>query len=98
MSDSVGKAAHRLGDENNGGGPISSIPQSTVFINNLQASIDGSAVDGHFLDFPTSTAGGSPTVFITNIPANRTGDEDECGHIRDQGSPNVFIGDGAQQN
>lgn len=92
------KSAHRLGDENDGGGDIASVPQSTVFINNLQASIDGSVVNGHGLDFPTATAGGSPTVFITNIPANRTGDEDECGHARAEGSPNVFIGDGVQQN
>jgi uncharacterized Zn-binding protein involved in type VI secretion len=31
-------------------------------------------------------------VFINGIPVNRQGDEDECGHGRAEGSPDVFIG------
>ena len=88
------KPAHRLGDPNDDGAAITSIPQSTVFINNLQASIDGSEVAEHGIgehDSPL-TATGSPTVFFTNIPANRTGDPDTCGHARAEGSPDVFIG------
>lgn len=88
----MSKPAQRLGDANDGGGAISSVPQSTVFVNNQQASIDGSAVDGHGLHFPTATTSGSPTVFINNTPANRTGDADACGHARAGGSPDVFIG------
>jgi len=90
----MSKAAHRLGDPNSDGAAITAIPQGTVFINNLQASINGSEVEEHGIgehDNPF-TDSGSPTVFITNIPANRTGDPDTCGHPRAEGSPNVFIG------
>ena len=85
-------AVHRLGDENDGGGAISSTAQNTVFVNNQPVSIDGSEVDGHDLHLPTVTANGSPTVFINGIPVNRQGDEDECGHGRAEGSPDVFVG------
>lgn len=86
------KPVHRLGDVNDGGGDIANTVQNTVFANNLPVAVDGSVVNGHGLHFPTSTANGSPTVFINGIPVNRQGDEDECGHARDQGSPNVFVG------
>lgn len=85
-------AVHRLGDENDGGGPISGTAQSTVFANNLPISVDGSTVDGHDLHLPTSTTSGSATVFINGIPVNREGDADECGHSRAEGSPDVFVG------
>lgn len=90
----MSKAAHRLGDPNDDGAAIVSIPQSTVFVNDLQASIDGSQVEEHGIgehDNPF-TDSGSPTVFINNIPVNRTGDPDTCGHARAEGSPDVFIG------
>jgi uncharacterized Zn-binding protein involved in type VI secretion len=87
-------SAHRLDDPDEAGASITSIPQGTVFINNQLASIDGSDVAGHAPGVHSSpqTANGSPTVFITNIPANRQGDADTCGHPRAEGSPDVFIG------
>lgn len=88
------KPAHRLGDVNTDSAAITNIPQGTVFVNGLQASIDGSEVEEHGIgehDSPL-TANGSPTVFIENIPANRMGDPDTCGHPREGGSPDVFIG------
>lgn len=90
----MNKAAHRLGDPNDAGAAITSIPQSTVFINGLQVSIDGSDVEGHGVGEHAGplTASGSPTVFINNIPVNRTGDPDTCGHPRAEGSPDVFVG------
>lgn len=88
------KPVHRLGDVNDGGGDITEIPQNTVYANNLLISVDGSRVEPHNLHFDTVTANGSPTVFIAGIPVNREGDEDECGHVREDGSPDVFVGDG----
>ena len=36
------------------------------------------------------TTSGSGTVFANNIPVNRQGDRDSCGHVRIDGSPDVF--------
>lgn len=90
----MNKAAHRLGDPNEAGAPIIEVIQPDVFTNNLLASIDGCPVEGHGSGEHASplTDSGSPTVFIHNIPANRTGDPDTCGHPRAEGSPDVFIG------
>jgi uncharacterized Zn-binding protein involved in type VI secretion len=87
-------AAHRLNDPDEAGAAINSIPQSTVFINDQLASIDGSDVDGHGTGEHSGpqTANGSPTVFIGGIPVNRQGDADTCGHPRADGSPDVFVG------
>lgn len=87
-------AVHRLGDVNDDGAEVYDIAQGTVYANGLLVSIDGSKVEGHDTgehDDP-ETANGSPTVFINGIPVNRTGDEDTCGHQRDSGSPDVFVG------
>lgn len=87
-------AAHRLNDPDDAGAAITGIPQGTVFVNNQPASIDGSSVAGHGRGEHSGpkTANGSPTVFIANIPANRQGDADTCGHARASGSPDVFVG------
>ena len=90
---------HRLTDCNTGGGCITSIPQSTVFANNLLVSVDGSIGTGH-PPCPTPvihcegvwvTTSGGPTVFVQNIPVNKKGDPDSCGHVRASGSPDVFL-------
>jgi uncharacterized Zn-binding protein involved in type VI secretion len=85
-------AIQRLGDINDGDGEIQDIAQGTVYANGQLASIDGSSVSGHDLHLPTATANGSATVFINGIPVNRQGDEDECGHSRVDGSPDVHVG------
>ncbi len=85
------KPVHRLGDLNEDDGEITDVIQQTVFANNLPISVDGSDVE----DGSDVTANGSPTVFIAGIPVNRQGDEDEDGSARAEGSPNVFVGDGA---
>lgn len=91
---------HRMSDCNTAGGCITSIPQSTVFANNLLVCVDGSIGTSHP---PCSndnrvhcqgnwiTTTGGPTVFAENIPVNKTGDPDSCGHTRATGSPNVFL-------
>lgn len=87
-------AAHRQGDQNDGGGTIDGVAQGTVYINGQLASIDGSAVSGHGTGEHSGpvTANGSPTVFIGGIAVNRQGDADTCGDGRAEGSPDVFVG------
>jgi uncharacterized Zn-binding protein involved in type VI secretion len=87
-------AVQRLGDINDGDGEIRDIAQGTVYANGLLIAIDGSFVESHDLHIESYTTNGSPTVFINGIPVNRQGDEDECGHTREDGSPDVYV-DGA---
>ncbi len=84
---------HRLTDPNTDGASIVDVIQKTVFANNLLVSVNGSPVEGHGMP-PHSdpvTANGSQTVFIENIPVNKRGDADTCGHARETGSPDVFV-------
>jgi len=85
---------HRMGDPNDAGAPIVSVPQSTVFVNGRIGSVDGSSVAGHGKNVHSSpkTANGSATVFFGGIPANRQGDADTCGHTRTSGSPDMIVG------
>jgi len=92
-------ACQRLNDLNTGGGRIISIPQSTVFANNLLVCVNGSIGTSHppcpkpsiHCQGNWITTSGGPTVFIENIPVNKTGDIDSCSHSRASGSPNVFL-------
>lgn len=91
--------AQRLGDPNDAGGVIDSIPQSTVFANGLPMSVDGSTGTSH----PTcpinpihcagnwTTANGCATVLIGGIPVNHDGNADTCGDVRVAGSGNVNV-------
>lgn len=92
-------AIQRLTDANSAGGIINSIPQTTVFANNLRVSINGSIGSSH-PPCPTvpihcqgnwTTANGSSRVYVAGIPVNFTGNADTCGHTRVGGSSNVFI-------
>ena len=89
-------AAQRMTDANDGGGIISSVPQSTVFANSKLLSVNGSSVTTHGEDpavhSGATTANGSLTVFADGTAVNRTGDVDSCTHTRDGGSSNVNIG------
>lgn len=90
----MNKPVHRLGDPNEADAVVTEVIQSSVYANNILIAIDGCPVEEHGTgehDSPV-TANGSPTVFITNIPVNRLGDEDSCGHPRAEGSPDVFVG------
>ena len=92
----MGENAQRFGDANTGGGTISSVPQSTVFVNGKLLSVDGSSVTTHGTDpavhSGATTANGSSTVFAGGIAINRTGDADSCTHTRTGGSSDVFVG------
>jgi|TARA_B100000959_G_scaffold265989_1_gene308008 hypothetical protein len=88
----------RKSDKNNATPPgiIDLIPQATVFANNLEVAVDGSMGTFHYpwtyphKDKVWKTTSGSGTVFANNIPVNRQGDPDSCGHVRIDGSPDVF--------
>lgn len=84
---------HRLTDPNTAGADIISVAQSSVYTNYLLTSVDGSPVQGHGRGPHRSpvTANGSTTVFIENIPVNRQGDPDTCGHPRSSGSSDVYV-------
>lgn len=91
---------HRMGDLNTGGGAITEIPQSSVYVNGLLVSVNGSIGTSH-LPCPVIpihcqgnwvTNEGNSTVLAEGIPINRKGDTDTCGHPRDNGSTNVFVG------
>ena len=82
---------HRVGDLNDGGGEITDSLQESVFANGILVAVTGSPVSGHGIHLPTKTGDGAPTVFAEGIPINRLDDVDECGHVRVDGSPDVFI-------
>lgn len=95
--------SHRFGDINDAGGALNDIPQSTVFTNDKLQSIDGSKGTSH-PPCPTPaihcagnwvTDNGSSDTFVHDTPANYKGNSDTCGHIRDEGSPDVFINVGS---
>lgn len=89
---------HRMGDANDAGGRVDSIPQSTVYCNGKLVSVDGSAGTSHppleppHLQGEWTTAGGLSSVRAQGIPVNVRGDDDTCGHVRAAGSPNVYAG------
>lgn len=95
-----GRRVHRLTDRNEAGGAIDQCVAKTVFVNNLQISVNGS-VGTADSSCPISphcyhewlTANGSTTVFAENIPVNFEGNADTCGHLRIEGSPDVFVGE-----
>ena len=92
----MGESAQRFGDANTGGGTISSIPQSTVFVNGNLLSVDGSSVTTHGTDpavhSGTVTANGSDTVKVGILGVNRDTDVDSCTHVRTGGYDKVKVG------
>ncbi len=94
----VQNQVHRKGDSNVVGGSITTVNQSSVYVNNKLASVDGSRGTSHIpftqihLVDQWVTANGNPTVRINSIPVNRQGHSDSCGHARAAGSPNVRVG------
>ena len=93
-------AVQRMGDANDGGGTINSIPQSTVYVDSLLVCVDGSLGTSHdpcpliviHCAGNWVTSGGVSTVTAEGIPINVTGNSDTCGHSRIGGSSDVNIG------
>jgi len=97
---------HRLTDRNSAGGVIDLCVAKTVFVDNLPISTDGSQgtehppCDDDDDENDTNhcyhywfTDNGSKSVFVENRPVNFEGNADTCGHVRIEGSPDVFVGD-----
>jgi uncharacterized Zn-binding protein involved in type VI secretion len=86
-------AIEREGDKNNGGAPVVMSLQKTVYVNGRPVSVVGSAVAGHGRRHGSNhkTVTGSSNVFVAGIPVNRIGDKDTCGHVRIEGSPDVYV-------
>lgn len=89
------KKVQRVGDANDAGGVISASLQDFVYCNGKLVAVDGSPVTPHKPFFPphtgTVTANGSSFVFINGIPVNFETTADSCGHVRVDGSPDVFV-------
>jgi uncharacterized Zn-binding protein involved in type VI secretion len=83
-------AVQRVGDADSGGGIITS-GVSSVRVNGIVVSVNGSSVSAHAKHRPV-TSGGVNSVRAGGIPINVTGNADTCGHVRTGGSPNVSAG------
>jgi uncharacterized Zn-binding protein involved in type VI secretion len=92
------KNVHRIGDVDDAGAAITGSLQSTLIVNGIAVAVNGSPVQPHiptpsgYAHVGIKTANGAPNFFIANIPTNRLGDADTCGHRRVAGSPNFFVG------
>ena len=85
------KPIQRLTDSNSGGGKVANTDgNSTVYANDLLASVDTSLV--RYSPGTTTTASGSGNVFAHKKPVNFTGNSDNDGRVRVGGSGNVFVG------
>jgi uncharacterized Zn-binding protein involved in type VI secretion len=84
---------HRLGDTNDAGAEITSTKQTTVKIAGQFVATDGDPVAAHGIGEHASpeTANGCATVKINDVPINHTGNEDSCGHVREDNGVPVFL-------
>jgi uncharacterized Zn-binding protein involved in type VI secretion len=90
----MGRSAQRVGDLNLFGGPILT-GDSSVLINGQAAAVTGSIVGPHKPfrgPHLNSKAQGKSSVLVGGKPLVATGDEDDCGHSRVGGSPDVLVG------
>ncbi|RAI01103.1 hypothetical protein DLJ53_17965 [Acuticoccus sediminis] len=78
--------AHRVGDTNTAGAPVTDSLQTFFRDGGKLVAVDGSPVAPHTPfttpHITTVTANGVSWFRINGIPANRTGDADSCGHAR----------------
>jgi len=84
-------AVQRVGDADSGGGIITS-GVSSVRVNGIVVSVNGSGVSAHARNHRPVTSGGVDSVRAGGIPINVAGNADTCGHVRTGGSPNVSAG------
>jgi hypothetical protein len=91
------KPIQRRTDPNNAGGIVTVTDgNTTVYANNLLASVNTSTV--RYFPGTTATANGSGTVFAHGVNVNYTDNNDVDGRVRVAGSPNVFVGDDIDQD
>lgn len=80
----------RLGDTNNAGGKIER-GAKTVFANGIPVALHVSPISPHGRHRRSQTSEGSPTVFCEGVPVVRVTSGNECGHVMQQGSPNIDV-------
>lgn len=93
-------SVQKMGDVNSGGGIITQVPQSSVYVDNVLICVTGSKGTGHppCPDVQIHCAGNWQTtsnafgVYINGKCVNVSGDVDTCGHTRVGGSSSVFVG------
>lgn len=95
----MGSRVQRLGDQNDKGGFITEIPQSTVFIGGRLVAVNGSKGISHEDFSPDHIYGtwytvssNSKNVFINGMQLSVEGDSDSCWDVRIGGAESVFIG------
>jgi uncharacterized Zn-binding protein involved in type VI secretion len=92
-------AAVRKGDANSAGGLINGKYSPNVIINSRGAALLRSTVSGHHPykqpHVTPEVAEASKTVIANGRGITYIGCKDSCGHLRVEGSPNVFVGDNA---
>jgi uncharacterized Zn-binding protein involved in type VI secretion len=86
-------AVQRVGDSNDAQAAIES-GFNSVLVNGKAIAINGSKVARHGKSTHGGpvTANGITTVRANGIPVNVTGNQDNCGHARIGGSPDVRAG------
>lgn len=88
----------RQGDPNSSGGQAKS-GVASVRVNGQPVVVNGTVVSAHAPwgrphppHAATTTGGGVSTVRAGGVPINVDGNADGCGHVRQNGSPNVRAG------
>ncbi|MCF3935010.1 hypothetical protein L1787_16520 [Acuticoccus sp. M5D2P5] len=90
---------HVIGDANDGGGIVTTTPQSKVRDQGRLLSVDGALGSGHppcpLVPIHCAgnwvTANGASWFRIQGIPVNHDGNADTCGHVRVAGSSKINI-------
>ena len=85
---------HTLTLTNTAGAAVTSTSVQTVFAAGEKVATNDDSVAGHGIGVHAApvTKNGSSTVIAEGEPVNREGDADSCGHERNAGVTNVFVG------
>jgi|TARA_R110000787_G_scaffold50839_4_gene120786 uncharacterized Zn-binding protein involved in type VI secretion len=85
---------HTLTLTNTAGAAVTSTSVQTVFAAGEKVATNDDSVAGHGIGVHAApvTKNGSSTVIAEGEPVNRKGDADSCGHERNAGVTNVFVG------
>ena len=85
---------HTLTLTNTAGAAVTSTSVQTVFAAGEKVATNDDSVAGNGIGVHAApvTKNGSSTVIAEGEPVNRKGDADSCGHERNAGVTNVFVG------
>lgn len=95
----MSQAIQRVGDANSAGGVINDW-DTVVYANDRKVAVRGLPVTPHpcyprrgcGIHGSAKTQNSQAVVFVSGIPVVKTTDLDTCGHPRQGGSPDVFVG------